>query len=110
MLLGYQDAEAIHHKLSLVLAIQLFASAQKDKELESACETELLAIRVEIAVLQDQHLRQWLETVPKHLPRFVPDTIDNWNARANNFNQWAMLNWDERTALLQKHAVVFPAR
>lgn len=49
---------------------------------------------------------QWLETVPADLRRFVPATISWWDDRADEYNTWADLGWDERDALLREHAAL----
>jgi hypothetical protein len=48
--------------------------------------------------------QKWLKTVPRRLLPFVCSAIKRWNARADQFNRWAELGWDERDALLRKEA------
>ena len=48
-LLGYSRAKPYHYRSNLVHAIALFATAQGDLELETACEVEINAIRNEAA-------------------------------------------------------------
>jgi hypothetical protein len=44
-LLGYKTGQAAHVRSNLLHAILLFAAAQKDVELEQACEREIQSIR-----------------------------------------------------------------
>ena len=43
--LGYEASQPQHVRHNLLTAIQLFAAASNDAELESACEQEMLKIR-----------------------------------------------------------------
>lgn len=51
----------------------------------------------------DFNHRQWLESVREDLRLYVPGTIAAWDAKADIFNKWSALGWDERDALLREH-------
>lgn len=44
-LLGYSDADPVHHRSNLIHAIQQFAAQHNDTELEARCEAEIVKIR-----------------------------------------------------------------
>ena len=53
---------------------------------------------------EDLNHRQRLETVPASLRQLVPAAVAAWDARADLFNKWPSLGWDERNALLHAQA------
>lgn len=58
-----------------------------------------------MAYENDLNHRQWLDTVPDSLRQFVSATIAAWDARADDYNKWSSLGWDERDELLQAQAL-----
>lgn len=52
-LLGYSDADQVHHKSNLIHAIQQFAAQHNDTELEARCEAEIVKIRANIQIVAD---------------------------------------------------------
>jgi hypothetical protein len=46
----------------------------------------------------------WLETVPDGLRPFVQAAVADWNALADEANQWPDLGWDERDEVLRRIA------
>lgn len=48
--------------------------------------------------------RQWLTTVPDDLLPFVANAIAAWDAKADRFNKWRDLGWDERDSLVREQA------
>lgn len=46
----------------------------------------------------------WLETVTDELRPFVDRAVRDWNAQADEYNQWSVLGWDERDEALRNAA------
>lgn len=52
----------------------------------------------------DLNHQQWLETVPAEARQHVPAAIQAWDSKADGYNKWFALGWDERDELLLQQA------